>query len=118
MWGARRTKTVLALLVGLILCGILRSAIATRLDSFDIDEAYHITAGVTYVRLGDYRLNPEHPPLIKLWVGAFLTPSVFKTPQLRPSRKNGTSAISPRPSYSRKMIQTQPSVVYVWPCSS
>ncbi len=84
MWGARRTKTVLALLVGLILCGILRSAIATRLDSFDIDEAYHITAGVTYVRLGDYRLNPEHPPLIKLWVGAFLTPSVFKTPQLRP----------------------------------
>jgi hypothetical protein len=84
MWGARRKKTVLALLVGLILCGILRSAIATRLDSFDIDEAYHITAGVTYVRLGDYRLNPEHPPLIKLWVGAFLTPGVFKTPQLRP----------------------------------
>ncbi len=84
MWGARRKKTVLVLLVGLILCGILRSAIATRLDSFDIDEAYHITAGVTYVRLGDYRLNPEHPPLIKLWVGAFLTPSVFKTPQLRP----------------------------------
>jgi tetratricopeptide (TPR) repeat protein len=84
MWGARRKKTVLALLVGLILCGILRSAIATRLDSFDIDEAYHITAGVIYVRLGDYRLNPEHPPLIKLWVGAFLAPGVFKTPQLRP----------------------------------
>jgi tetratricopeptide (TPR) repeat protein len=83
MWGAYRTKAVLTLLIGLILCGILRSAIATRLDSFDIDEAYHITAGVTYVRLSDYRLNPEHPPLIKLWVGAFLTPSVFKTPQLR-----------------------------------
>jgi hypothetical protein len=79
MWGARRTKTVLAVLVGLILCGILRSAIATRLDSLDIDEAYHITAGVTYFRLGDYRLNPEHPPLIKLWVGAFLTHGVFKT---------------------------------------
>ncbi len=84
MWGARRTKTVLALLIALILCGILRSAIATRLDSFDIDEAYHITAGVTYVRLGDYRLNPEHPPLIKLWAGAFLTPGVFKAPQFRP----------------------------------
>jgi hypothetical protein len=84
MWGARRSRAVFGLLVGLVLCGILRSAIATRLDSFDIDEAYHITAGVTYARLGDYRLNPEHPPLIKLWVGAFLTPSVFKTPQLRP----------------------------------
>jgi hypothetical protein len=72
------------LLVCLILCGVLRSAIATRLDSFDIDEAYHITAGVTYARLGDYRLNPEHPPLVKLWVGAFLTPDIFKTPTFRP----------------------------------
>ena len=84
MWGAHRTKTIFALLVGLVLCGVLRSAITTRLDSFDIDEAYHITAGVTYARLGDYRLNPEHPPLIKLWVGKFLTPSVCKTPTLRP----------------------------------
>ena len=73
-----------ALLVALLLCGIFRSAIATRLDSFDLDEAYHITAGVTYARLGDYRLNPEHPPLVKLWVGMFLRPNIFKTPQFRP----------------------------------
>ena len=33
------------LLVGL---GIVRSAIATRLDGFTIDEAYHIAAGVSY----------------------------------------------------------------------
>jgi Dolichyl-phosphate-mannose-protein mannosyltransferase len=79
-----RNITIFVLLIGLILCGVLRSAIATRLDSFDLDEAYHITAGVIYARLGDYRLNPEHPPLIKLWVGAFLTPDVFKTPKLRP----------------------------------
>jgi hypothetical protein len=84
MRGVRQKKIVFALLIGLILCGILRSAIATRLDSFDLDEAYHITAGVTYARLGDYRLNPEHPPLIKLWVGAFLTPDIFKTPTFRP----------------------------------
>jgi Dolichyl-phosphate-mannose-protein mannosyltransferase len=72
------------LLITLLLSGILRSAIATRLDSFDLDEAYHITAGVTYARLGDYRLNPEHPPLVKLWVGWFLSPDIFKTPQFRP----------------------------------
>jgi hypothetical protein len=84
MGGAHRNIAVFALLVCLILCGVLRSAIATRLDSFDIDEAYHITAGVTYARLGDYRLNPEHPPLIKLWVGTFLTPDIFKTPTFRP----------------------------------
>jgi hypothetical protein len=55
------------LLVGL---GILRSAIATRLDGFTIDEAYHIAAGVSYVRHGDFRINPEQPPLVKLWVGS------------------------------------------------
>jgi hypothetical protein len=84
MLGMRRNKIVLGLFLVLTLCGILRSAIATRLDSFDLDEAYHITAGVTYVRLGDYRLNPEHPPLMKLWVGTFLTPAIMKTPKLRP----------------------------------
>lgn len=80
----KRTLSFLALMVALVLGGILRSAIATRLDSFHIDEGYHITAGVTYARLGDYRLNPEHPPLMKLWAGMFLTPDIFKTPQFRP----------------------------------
>ena len=80
-----KRKTVFgAALFALLLCGIFRSAMATRLDSFDLDEAYHITAGVTYARLGDYRLNPEHPPLVKLWVGMFLSPAICKTPQFRP----------------------------------
>jgi len=80
----KRKTAFAAVLIALVLCGILRSAIATRLDSFDLDEAYHITAGVTYARLGDYRLNPEHPPLVKLWVGMFLSPDICKTPQFRP----------------------------------
>src|SRR5215469_2337713 len=50
-----------ALLLLLIAASIVRSAIATRLDGFTIDEAYHIAAGVSYVRLGDFRINPEHP---------------------------------------------------------
>ena len=58
----KRKTAFAAVLIALLLCGILRSTIATRLDSFDLDEAYHVTAGVTYARLGDYRLNPEHPP--------------------------------------------------------
>ena len=41
----------------------------TRLDSFTIDEPWHIVAGASYVRTGDFRLNPEQPPLVKLWVG-------------------------------------------------
>ena len=75
---------LLGILISIILLGILRSAIATRLDSLDIDEAYHIVAGVSYVRHGDYRLNPEHPPLVKLWVGAFLPHSAFHLPAFKP----------------------------------
>ncbi len=29
------------------------------------DEVAHLPAGYTYVRTGDFRLNPQHPPLIK-----------------------------------------------------
>jgi len=29
------------------------------------DEPAHLVAGYTYLRWGDYRLNPEHPPLVK-----------------------------------------------------
>lgn len=41
---------------------------ATSLDGFTIDEPYHIAAGASYLRWGDFRVNPEHPPLVKLVV--------------------------------------------------
>ena len=63
--------------------GILRSAIATRLDSFTLDEPYHIASGVSYVRYRDFRLNPEHPPLVKLWVGSVIAATRFKSESLR-----------------------------------
>ena len=64
------SSRVFLLLVLVIIGGaILRSAIATRLDDFTLDEPYHIVAGVSYVERGDFRINPEHPPLVKLWVG-------------------------------------------------
>jgi hypothetical protein len=63
---------------------IFRSALATRLDSFTIDEAYHIGAGVSYVRYGDLRINPEHPPLVKLWVGSFISATGFRQSGIRP----------------------------------
>lgn len=34
------------------------------------DETAHLAAGVSYVQLGDHRLNPEHPVLPKLLAGA------------------------------------------------
>ena len=59
-------RVFLALCVLLIAVGMLRSSWATRLDGFTIDEPWHITAGVAYLRTGEYYLNPEHPPLVKL----------------------------------------------------
>ena len=34
------------------------------------DEVAHLPAGYTYVRTGDFRLNPQHPPLMKALAGA------------------------------------------------
>ncbi|MEK6397903.1 MAG: glycosyltransferase family 39 protein, partial [Terriglobus sp.] len=52
----------------LLLLAVFHTLWSTRLDSFTIDEAYHITAGATCLRWHDYRINPEHPPLVKLVV--------------------------------------------------
>ena len=71
---------LVALLVGF---GIFRSAIVTRLDSFAIDEPYHIAAGVSYLRYGDFRVNPEQPPLVKLWVGGIISCTGFRLDPLR-----------------------------------
>jgi len=39
-------------------------------NSATFDEAQHIAAGYRYWHCGDYRANPEHPPLVKL-IAAF-----------------------------------------------
>ena len=77
----------LALLLALALLAVMRSSAGTRLDAFTIDEPWHIVAGSTYAREGDFGLNPEHPPLVKLWVGAAM-PDEFRVP--------------PRPALSEK----------------
>src|SRR5579862_5865014 len=50
-----------ALLLAFFLQG--RSFIASNSQTFD--EAVHLTAGYSYIAKGDFRLNAEHPPLIK-----------------------------------------------------
>lgn len=58
-----------ALIITILLFTIARSSYGTRLDSLANDEPYHIVSGAYYAQTGDFRLNPEHPPLSKLWVG-------------------------------------------------
>lgn len=39
---------------------------SSRSESQTVDEGAHLASGYSYWRTGDFRLNPEHPPLIKL----------------------------------------------------
>ncbi len=52
--------------VAAILAIVLIVSISTALgDAGTMDEVAHIPAGYTYVKFQDFRLNPEHPPLLK-----------------------------------------------------
>jgi len=56
------------------LCALFALAgfFSLRGDSATFDETAHIAAGVAYAERGDFRLNPEHPPLVKYLSGASL----------------------------------------------
>ena len=38
-----------------------------RLESATYDEPQHLVPGYTALKLRDYRLDPEHPPLLRMW---------------------------------------------------
>jgi len=46
-----------------------RGAFGIPGDSGTVDEVAHIPSGYSYDKYGDYRLNPEHPPLAKALAG-------------------------------------------------
>ncbi|MEP7148847.1 MAG: hypothetical protein ABI857_08185 [Acidobacteriota bacterium] len=71
-------------LLTLLGAAIIRSSITTSLDSFTYDEAYHIGAGAVHIQTGDFRLNPEQPPLTKVWVGSYVSLLGFQVSPLRP----------------------------------
>lgn len=55
-------------------------------DSAIMDELAHIPAGYGYVNELDYRLNPEHPPLVKALSGLFVR--VFANPDFPTDTKD------------------------------
>jgi 4-amino-4-deoxy-L-arabinose transferase-like glycosyltransferase len=64
--------------------GVLSYAAALS-ESFTADEPIHLTAGASYLATGDYRLNPEHPPLAKMWAALALAavPHAPFSPEIR-----------------------------------
>lgn len=59
-----KKTTILAL--GILAVMLVLMIASAWNDSAIVDELAHIPAGFGYVTQGDYRLNPEHPPLIKV----------------------------------------------------
>lgn len=51
--------------VFLLLVMFVTAVLSMRSDSLTFDELAHIGAGYSYLIKQDYRINPEHPPLIK-----------------------------------------------------
>ena len=58
-------KFVNILAVFLLLCMLAVAFLSMKNDSLTMDEQAHIPAGYGYMHEQDYRLNPEHPPLLK-----------------------------------------------------
>lgn len=62
----------------LIVIGI-QISLAFR-DAQTSDEGVHLVAGYSYVTENDYRLNPEHPPLVKILAGLPLLGTAVQLP--------------------------------------
>lgn len=58
----RATWLALALLAGMLVVELTSAMTQSQI----IDEAPHIAAGYSYWTTGDFKMNPEHPPLIKM----------------------------------------------------
>jgi hypothetical protein len=60
----RRFPPALAIALPLLVAASLMVA-SIRTMSATADEVAHLPAGFTYITMRDFRLNPEHPPLLK-----------------------------------------------------
>ena len=58
-----------ALLTGMLLAFFVVSLVLLSQKGLFIDDSMHMPAGYSYLLTHDYRLNQEHPPLIKLLSG-------------------------------------------------
>src|SRR5690349_17583235 len=58
-----------ALLTGMLVAFLLISLLLLSRKGLFIDDSMHMPAGYSYLLTHDYRLNQEHPPVIKLLSG-------------------------------------------------
>ncbi|GMV07161.1 MAG: glycosyl transferase [Gemmatimonadota bacterium] len=69
-----KPSTTRIALAGLCACVFVQAFFSLRQKSLTYDELSYIPAGYSYVVTGDFRLNHEQPPLMKLLAGAGMLP--------------------------------------------
>ena len=70
------------IVVGLLAAQSLLVVYAIHRESLTFDEEDHMYAGYRMWTAGDYGLNPEHPPLVKLLAALPVLPQKLWTPPL------------------------------------
>ncbi len=91
MWNEHRTSVVgVGLLILCIVIFVAQGLTASPHKSASFDEQYHLSAGYSYLRTGDYRMATTHPPLVALLAGTGLLPlSDISLPLDDPSWESG-----------------------------
>lgn len=74
-------------LIGIVIASGALMATASWGETATFDETAHIPAGYAYVAYQDYRLNPEHPPIVKILAGIPLVLQNFAFPTDHPAWK-------------------------------
>lgn len=63
-----KTRRLYTLAASILLALFVLLAVSSSLrQSPTIDEPVHLLGGYSYLKWGDYRVNPEHPPVVKMW---------------------------------------------------
>ncbi|MGA3347363.1 MAG: glycosyltransferase family 39 protein [Terracidiphilus sp.] len=76
-------KRICQIVAALILAQTLQTAYVVHRESLTFDEDDHMFAGYMMFHTGDYGLNPEHPPLVKLLAALPLLGRNLWVPPLR-----------------------------------
>ncbi len=82
---SRRAKRVIYFVLPLISVALSLSAVAHKSPTYD--ETVHLFAGYSYLKWGDYRVNPEHPPLVKMLAAAPLLALNLNTSGITPRER-------------------------------
>jgi tetratricopeptide (TPR) repeat protein len=81
-WKKHRAATLWGVLCLLVIL-LAQLALSVRQESVTWDEDDHIFAGYMSWKTGDFGLNPEHPPLVKMLATLPLLPMSLRVPPLQ-----------------------------------